>query len=109
MKHDLEVYFMQFITTRELRNSPQIWERLSQNEDIVVTNNGKPAAFLIGIPDGQFEFVFDGIRKAKAKLPLSDPAERVAAWQAFFDAMDSSPDEPLPEFERLNFKEMLDL
>jgi antitoxin (DNA-binding transcriptional repressor) of toxin-antitoxin stability system len=102
---------MQFITTRELRNSPQIWDSLSRNEDIVVTNNGKPAAFLVGIPMGQFEQVLANIRRAKsvAKLPLTDPEERVAALQEFYDAMANSPDEIVPEFERVNFTRVLDL
>jgi antitoxin (DNA-binding transcriptional repressor) of toxin-antitoxin stability system len=102
---------MQFVSTRELRNSPQIWDSLSRNEDIVVTNNGKPTAFLIAIPPGQFEQVLDGIHKAREniKLPLSSPDERAAAWHEFSDALELSPAEPVPEFERIIFARTLDL
>jgi antitoxin (DNA-binding transcriptional repressor) of toxin-antitoxin stability system len=102
---------MQFITTRELRNSPQIWDSLSRNEDIVVTNNGKPAAFIVGIPNGLFEPILEGIRRTKLELnlPLTSPAERAAAWHDFFDAIEMSPNEDIPEFERVNFERELDL
>ena len=58
---------MQFYTARELRtNTKSIWENLSKDNDVVITNNGKPYALMVGIPEGRFEETVRALRQAKA-------------------------------------------
>ena len=41
---------MKFVTVRDFRNSSRdIWEKVSNDEDVVVTNNGKPTAILVNV------------------------------------------------------------
>ncbi len=57
---------MQFYTARELRtNTKSIWENLSKNNDVVITNNGKPYALMVGIPEGMFVETVRALRPAK--------------------------------------------
>ena len=58
---------MEFVTSRDFRTYPKsVWERLSREEELVVTNNGKPTALLLNISEGNFEEVLASIRQAKA-------------------------------------------
>ena len=58
---------MEFYTARELRtNTKSIWENLSKDNDVVITNNGKPYALMVGIPEGRFEETVRALRQAKA-------------------------------------------
>ena len=58
---------MEFYSARELRTSTKaIWEDLSKDNDIVITNNGKPCALMVGIPEGRFDETVRAIRQAKA-------------------------------------------
>jgi antitoxin (DNA-binding transcriptional repressor) of toxin-antitoxin stability system len=60
---------MEFISMRDFRTqTTQVWSRLANNEEIVITNNGRPRAFLVSIPEGAFEQMLSGIREAKAKI-----------------------------------------
>ncbi len=50
----------------ELRtNTKSIWENLSKNNDVVITNNGKPYALMVGIPEGMFVETVRALRPAK--------------------------------------------
>jgi antitoxin (DNA-binding transcriptional repressor) of toxin-antitoxin stability system len=70
---------MEFVSMRDFRTqTTQIWNRLHNNEEIVITSNGRPRAFLINIPDGAFEQMLDGIRQAKANI-LSNDDRKVGA------------------------------
>jgi len=51
----------------------QVWDKLSADEEIVITNNGRPRAFLVNIPDGCFDEVLTGIRQTKAKAAAKAP------------------------------------
>ena len=58
---------MEFYSARALRTSTKaIWEDLSKDNDIVITNNGKPCALMVGIPEGRFDETVRAIRQAKA-------------------------------------------
>ena len=60
---------MEFISIRDLRaNTAQIWEKVANNEEVVITSYGKPTAFLVHIPAGYFEETLQGIRQAKQNL-----------------------------------------
>ena len=58
---------MEFYSARELRtNTKSIWKELSEDNDVVITNNGKPCALMVGIPEGRFDETIRAIRQAKA-------------------------------------------
>ena len=63
---------MEFLTVRDFRTSPKsAWEKLSQNGEIVITNNGKPTAVMLNVKDGDLEEVLRTIRQAKAMRALN--------------------------------------
>ena len=58
---------MKFITVRDLRTSPsQIWKKLPKEQEMIITNNGKPIALLTPISDNTLEEDLAAIRKARA-------------------------------------------
>ena len=58
---------MEFYSARELRtNTKSIWENLAKDNDVVITNNGKPYALMVGIPEGRFDETIRALRQAKA-------------------------------------------
>ena len=58
---------MKFITVRDLRTSPaQVWKTLPEEQEIVITNNGKPIALLTPISDETLEGTLASVRRARA-------------------------------------------
>ncbi len=58
---------MKFITVRDLRTTPaQVWKDLPKEQEMVITNNGKPIALLTPISDSNLEETLSSIRKARA-------------------------------------------
>ncbi|MCD6120422.1 MAG: type II toxin-antitoxin system prevent-host-death family antitoxin [Spirochaetales bacterium] len=58
---------MKFITVRDLRNSPaKIWKELPEEQEMVITNNGRPIALLTPITDTNLEETLSTIRRVKA-------------------------------------------
>ncbi|NOY07948.1 MAG: type II toxin-antitoxin system prevent-host-death family antitoxin [Spirochaetes bacterium] len=58
---------MKFITVRDLRTSPaKIWKELPDEQEMIITNNGKPIALLTPIDDKSLEETLSTIRKVKA-------------------------------------------
>lgn len=62
---------MKFLSTRELRNRPGYVRDLVQQEELVLTANGKPIAILIGVEEDGLEDAARAVRQAKALLALS--------------------------------------
>lgn len=63
---------MNFYSIRDLRTtSKTIWDNLSQDGEVVITNNGKPAAILFDVMDGSFEETLQAIRQAKAMIAFN--------------------------------------
>ncbi len=68
---------MNFYTVRDLRTQPrQIWEKLSEVHELIITNNGKPSALMIEIDDENMEDILASVRQSMAmratnKLRLS--------------------------------------
>lgn len=74
------VVSMNFYTVRDLRTTPKsLWETLSAEGEVVITNNGKPTALLVDIADGSFEETVKAIRQAKAMLAFNSMRSRAAA------------------------------
>jgi len=58
---------MKFITVRDFRTSPAaIWKRLPKEQEMVITNNGKPIALLTPLSDETLEDTLSAVRTAKA-------------------------------------------
>jgi antitoxin (DNA-binding transcriptional repressor) of toxin-antitoxin stability system len=58
---------MKFVTARDFKtSSATIWETLLQEQEIVITNNGKPVALLTPLSDSNLEETLSAIRRAKA-------------------------------------------
>jgi antitoxin (DNA-binding transcriptional repressor) of toxin-antitoxin stability system len=58
---------MKFITVRDFRtSSAEIWKTLPQEQEMVVTNNGKPVALLTPLSDRTLEETLSAVRKARA-------------------------------------------
>jgi antitoxin (DNA-binding transcriptional repressor) of toxin-antitoxin stability system len=58
---------MKFVTVRDFgTSSATIWETLPQEQEMVITNNGKPIALLTPLSDSNLEETLSAIRRAKA-------------------------------------------
>ncbi len=64
---------MNFYSVRELRTETKnMWADLDNGNEVVLTNNGKPSALMIDIPDGYFDEVVQAVRQAKAMIALNN-------------------------------------
>ena len=62
---------MKFITVRDLRTTPaQVWKELPGEQEIVITNNGKPIALLTPLSDADMEDTVAAVRRARAVAAL---------------------------------------
>ncbi|HBP38973.1 MAG TPA: prevent-host-death protein [Clostridiales bacterium] len=58
---------MIFFTIRDMRSNPrQIWERIAAGDEVIITNNGKPAALMIEVNDKNLQDTLLAIRQAQA-------------------------------------------
>ena len=58
---------MKFLTVRDLRSKfSQIWKELQTEQEMIITNNGRPVAILSSIDDKNFEKSLNSIRRARA-------------------------------------------
>ena len=63
---------MEFITVRDLRTRPgQIWDKLREQRDLILTSNGRPIAVLSHIDEGGVEETLASLRRARAQAALS--------------------------------------
>lgn len=71
---------MNFYTVRDLRTTPKsIWENLSADGEVIITNNGRPTAILFDIVDGSFEETVKAVRQAKAMIAFNSMRAKAAA------------------------------
>ena len=58
---------MKFITVRDIRTSPaKIWKQLPEEQEMVITNNGRPIALLTPLSDETLEETLSAVRRARA-------------------------------------------
>ncbi len=70
---------MDFYTVRDMRTTPKaIWESLTADGNVVITNNGKPASLMLDISDGSLEETLKAVRQAKAMIAFNTMRERAA-------------------------------
>lgn len=63
---------MKFVTVRDFRIRPgEVWKNLENDEEVIITSNGKPIALLTGISDVTFDETIKVFRRAKAEFAVS--------------------------------------
>ena len=68
---------MNFYSLRDLRSeSKAMWNDLQNGSEVIITNNGKPSAIVINIPDGCFDEMVQAVRQAKAMIALNNMRQR---------------------------------
>lgn len=71
---------MEFYSVRDFRTeSKAVWENLAKGGKVVITNNGKPAALMVDIPEGKFDEVVQAVRQARAMAAFNSMRRRAAA------------------------------
>jgi len=70
---------MNFYSVRDLRtDSKSMWADLNSGDEVVLTNNGKPSALIIDIPEGSFDEIVQAVRQAKAMIALNSIRRKAA-------------------------------
>ena len=70
---------MNFYSVRDLRTeSKSVWSELANGQEVILTNNGRPSALMIEIPEGQFDEIVQAVRQAKAMIALNSMRRRSA-------------------------------
>lgn len=70
---------MNFYSIRDLRTqSKNMWSDLENGDEVVLTNNGKPSAIMVNIPEGHFDETVQAIRQAKAMIALNNMRTKAA-------------------------------
>ena len=63
---------MKFLTVRDLRSkSAQIWKNLPDEQEMVITNNGRPVAILSAVNEANLETSLNSIRRARLADAIS--------------------------------------
>lgn len=64
---------MNFYSVCDLRTETKnLWDNLSADGEVVITNNGKLAALMINIPTDCFDEVVQAVRQAKAMIAFNN-------------------------------------
>jgi len=70
---------MNFYTARDLRTMPKnIWDTLSADGEVIITNNGKPTALMLNISETNFDEVVKAVRQAKAMIAFNSMRAKAA-------------------------------
>ena len=57
---------MKFVTVRDLRGRPrQVWKKLAEERELVLTSNGKPIALLSSVTEDSLERDLAALRRAR--------------------------------------------
>lgn len=71
---------MNFYSMRDLRiKSKTMWCDLDNGDEVILTNNGKPSAIVIDIPDGYFDETVQAVRQAKAMIAINSMRQKAAS------------------------------
>jgi prevent-host-death family protein len=63
---------MEFVTVRDLRLKPaEVWDKLRQQRDLVLTSNGRPVAVIAGVGESDLEETVAALRRARAQAAVS--------------------------------------
>lgn len=68
---------MEFISVRDLRSrSAAVWDALAEEQDLVVTSNGKPVAVLSAASASTLDATLNALRQARAQLAVVEMQRR---------------------------------
>lgn len=62
---------MKFVSIRDLRNNPGFVRESAQEDDLVLTANGKPFAMIVSVEEDGLEDTSRAIKLAKAQVALA--------------------------------------
>jgi antitoxin (DNA-binding transcriptional repressor) of toxin-antitoxin stability system len=63
---------MEYVSIRDLRTTPsQVWQTLSTEGEVVITNNGRPQALMIQVDAQTLEETLAAVRQANAQRSLA--------------------------------------
>lgn len=63
---------MRFVSVRELRGrSAAVWKTLAEEQELVITSNGKPIALLSATSEQRLEESLDALRRARAQAAVA--------------------------------------
>jgi hypothetical protein len=72
---------MDFYSVRDLRTMPKkVWGSLAADREAVITNNGKPTAYMIDISESDFDDVINAVRQAKATITFNKMRQKAASY-----------------------------
>lgn len=70
---------MNFYSARDLRTTPNaLWQDIAADGQVIITNNGKPAALMLDISGGDIEETLRAVRQAKAVIAFNDMQKTAA-------------------------------
>ena len=55
-----------------------MWADLADGGEVILTNNGKPSALMIDIPEGGFDETVQAVRQARAMIALNSMRRKAA-------------------------------
>ena len=68
---------MEFISIRDLRSrSAEVWNSLTEGQDLVVTSNGRPVAVLSAANASTVDATLNALRQARAQLAVVEMQRR---------------------------------
>lgn len=68
---------MEFISIRDLRSrSAEVWNSLTEKQDLIVTSNGKPVAVLSAAAASTLDATLNALRQARAQLAVVEMQRR---------------------------------
>ncbi len=71
---------MTFYSKRDLRtDSKDMWSSLAAGNEVVITNNGRPAALMIDISQDNFDDVIQSVRQARAMIAFNSMRKTAAS------------------------------
>ena len=71
---------MNFYSIRDLRiETKDICERVRQDGEVIITNNGKPSVLMLDISENNFDEIVRAIRQAKAMIAFNSMRAVAAA------------------------------
>jgi antitoxin (DNA-binding transcriptional repressor) of toxin-antitoxin stability system len=70
---------VKFLTVRDLRNATKgLWEDLANNENVIITSNGKPKSLMIGINESNFEETLRAWNQVKTWMAVNKLREEAS-------------------------------
>ncbi|MDA3955251.1 type II toxin-antitoxin system Phd/YefM family antitoxin [Oceanispirochaeta sp.] len=62
---------MKFVTVRDIRTTPaKIWKSLPEEQELILTNNGKPIALITPLGENDLEQTLTAVRTARAQSAI---------------------------------------